>query len=153
MPEVEDRHVFSITPTGTYSAKTAYEGFFLGSVVFPHHKRIWKTWALPKCRFFIWLVAQKRVWTADRLAKRGLTHPEKCPVCDQEDETIDHLLVTCSLSREFWYLLLRKFGLHSLAPQLDVGSYLGWWELVGNIVNGLTKKGLDSLIILGAWIL
>jgi hypothetical protein len=140
MPEVEDRHVFSITPTGTYSAKTAYEGSFLGSVVFPHHKRIWKTWALRKCRSFIWLVAQKRVWTADRLAKRGLIHPEKCPVCDQEDETIDHLLVTCSLSREFWYLLLRKFGLHSLAPQPDVGSYLGWWELVGNIVNGLTKK-------------
>jgi hypothetical protein len=24
---------------------------------------------------------------------------------------------------------------------------------VGNIANGLTKKGLDSLIILGAWIL
>jgi hypothetical protein len=33
-PEVEDKHVFSIAPTGIYSAKTAYEGFFLGSVVF-----------------------------------------------------------------------------------------------------------------------
>jgi len=152
-PEVEDRHVFSMAPTGTYSAKTAYEGFFLGSVVFPHHKRIWKTWALPKWRFFIWLVAQKRVWTADRLAKRGLVHPDKCPLCDQEDETIDHLLVTCSFSREFWYLLLRKFDMHSLAPQPDVGSYPGWWESVGNIVNGLTKKGLDSLVILRASIL
>jgi hypothetical protein len=58
-----------------------------------------------------------------------------------------------NFSREFWYLLLRKFGLHSLAPQPDVGSYLGWWESVGNIANGLTKKGLDSLIILGAWTL
>jgi hypothetical protein len=75
------------------------------------------------------------------------------PLCDQEDETLDHLLVTCSFSREFWYLLLRKFGLHSLAPQPDVGSYLGWWEEVGAAVNGLTKRGLDSLIILGAWIL
>jgi hypothetical protein len=100
---------------------------------------------LPKCRFFIWLVAQNRVWTADRLAKRGLIHPEKCPLCDQEDETIDYLLVTCCFSREFWYLLLRKFGLHSLAPQPDVSSYLGWWESVGNIVNGLTKKDLIPL--------
>jgi hypothetical protein len=86
-----------------------------------------------------------RVWTADRLAKRGLIHPEKCPLCDQEDETIDYLLVTCCFSREFWYLLLRKFGLHSLAPQPDVSSYLGWWESVGNIVNGLTKKDLIPL--------
>jgi hypothetical protein len=100
-PEVEDKHVFSIAPNGIYSAKTTYEGFFLGSVIFPHHKKIWKTWALPKCCFFIWLVAQNRLWTADRLAKRGLIHPEKCPFCDQEDETIDHLLVTCSFSREF----------------------------------------------------
>jgi hypothetical protein len=49
--------------------------------------------------------------------------------------------------------LLRNFGLHSLAPQPDVGSYLGWWESVGNIAAGLTRKGLDSLIILGAWTL
>jgi hypothetical protein len=92
---------------------------------------------------FGWLL--KRVWTVDRLAKRGLNHPEKCPLCDQEDETLDHLLVTCSFSREFWYLLLRKFGLHSLAPQPNVGSYLVWWEEVGAVVNGLTKKGLAPL--------
>jgi hypothetical protein len=81
-PEVEDKHVFSIAPNGIYSAKIAYEGFFLGYVFFPHYKKIWKTWALPKCRFFIWLVAQNRLRTVDRLAKRGLSHPEKCPFCD-----------------------------------------------------------------------
>jgi hypothetical protein len=31
---------------------------------------------------------------------------------------MDHLLVTCVFAREFWYLLLRQFGLHSLAPQM-----------------------------------
>jgi hypothetical protein len=35
--------------------------------------------------------------------------------------------------------------MHSLAPQPDVGSYLGWWESVGNIANGLTKKDLIPL--------
>jgi hypothetical protein len=149
-PEVEDRHIFSIASNGVYSAKSAYEGLFLGSVTFGHYKRIWKSWALPKCRFFLWLVAHKRCWTADRLAKRGLNHPDKCLLCDQEEETIDHLLVQCSFSREFWYLLLRKFGLHSLAPQPTANSFLGWWEVVGGAVFGLTKKGLNSLIILGA---
>jgi hypothetical protein len=66
---------------------------------------------------------------------------------------MDHLLVQCSFSREFWYLLLRKFGLHSLAPQPTANSFLGWWEVVGGAVLGLTKKGLNSLIILGAWTL
>jgi hypothetical protein len=45
--------------------------------------------------FFIWLVAQNRCWTADRLAKRGLNHPNKCPLCDQNAESINHLLVSC----------------------------------------------------------
>jgi hypothetical protein len=152
-PEVDDKHTFSIASNGVYSAKSAYEGLFLGSVTFEHYKRIWKSWALPKCRFFLWLVAHKRCWTADRLAKRGLNHPEKCLLCDQEEENIDHLLVQCSFSREFWYLLLRKFGLHSLAPQPTANSFLGWWEVVGGAVHGLTKKGLNSLIILGAWTL
>jgi hypothetical protein len=115
-PEVDDKHTFSIASNGVYSAKTAYEGLFLGSVTFEHYKRIWKSWALPKCRFFLWLVAHKRCWTTDRLAKQGLNHPEKCLLCDQEEENMDHLLMQCSFSREFWYLLLRKFGLHSLAP-------------------------------------
>jgi hypothetical protein len=39
-PEVEDKHVFSIAPNCIYSAKIAYEGFFLGSVFFPHYKKI-----------------------------------------------------------------------------------------------------------------
>jgi hypothetical protein len=151
-PEIEDKHIFSIAPNGSYSAKSAYEGLFLGSVAFSHYKRIWKSWTLPKCRFFIWLVAQKKCWTANRLAKRGLNHLEKCLMCDQEEETLDHLLVKCSFSREFWSLLLRKVGLHSLAPQPTADSFLGWWEEVGGAVYGLTKKGLDSHH-LGAWTL
>ena len=113
----EDKHIFGLAANGKYSAKAAYEGLFLGSVEFEPYERIWKTWALPKYRFFLWLMAHKKSWTTDRLEKRGLDHSERCPLCDQERETIDHLLVTCVFSRECWFLLLRQFGLHVLAPQ------------------------------------
>jgi hypothetical protein len=83
------------------------------------YERVWRSWAPPKCCFFIWLVAQNRCWTADHLAKRGLNHPIRCPLCDQQGETLNHLLVNCVFSRIFWYNLLIKFGLHSLAPQPD----------------------------------
>ena len=76
-----------------------------------------KTWTPAKCRFFLWLVAHKRCSTSDRLAQRGLPHPEKCPLCDQANESIDHLLIACVLSRQFWYYILRQVSLHSLAPQ------------------------------------
>jgi hypothetical protein len=29
----------------------------------------------------------------DRLAIRGLSHPDRCPLCSQEEEKINHLLL------------------------------------------------------------
>jgi hypothetical protein len=72
-PEVEDTHFWRLSPTCQYSAKSAYEALFLRATNFSPWDRIWKTWAPPKCRFFMWLVAHKRCWTADRLARRGLS--------------------------------------------------------------------------------
>jgi hypothetical protein len=31
--------------------------------------------------------------------------------------------------------LLRKFGLHSLAPQPDTVSFMDWWEMVSETVR------------------
>jgi hypothetical protein len=100
-PNVEDRHIWRFSSDGQYSAKTAYKRFFCGVYTFEPWERVWKTWAPPKCRFFVWLVAHNRCWTADRLARRGLPHPEHCPLCDQATETIDHLLVLCVFARDF----------------------------------------------------
>jgi hypothetical protein len=107
-PEVEDTYFWRLSPTGQYSAKLAYEGLFLGATNFSPWDRIWKTWAPPKCRFFMWLVAHKRCRTADRLARRGLPHPEHCPLCDQADESIDHLLVTYVFTRQFWFYIFQQ---------------------------------------------
>lgn len=150
--EIEDKHVFNIVSDGIYLAKSAYKGLFAGSTSFGHYCRVWKTWAPPKCRFFLWLAAHKRCWTADRLVKEGLDHPSKCPLRDQEAETLDHLLVSCVFSRDFLFKLLRQLGLQTLAPQPGLPSML-WWEEASRSVNGTIKKGLSSLIALGAWII
>lgn len=64
-------------------------------------------------------------------------------------------LTTCwclvSFSRVGWYNILRKFGIHSLSPIQSDTNYMLWWKRVSTIVSGLNRKGLDSLLILGAW--
>jgi hypothetical protein len=74
-PEKGDTHIFRLANSGKYSAKAAYESLFLGSTQFEPCERIWHSWPPTKCKFFMWLVAHKRCWTADRLQKRGLPHP------------------------------------------------------------------------------
>ena len=81
--------------SGQYSTKSAYEAFFVGAIHFRPWERIRKSWAPGKCKFFMWTAAHKKCWTAECLAKKGLPHPALCPLCDQVEETLDHLLVSC----------------------------------------------------------
>lgn len=69
----------------------------------------------------MWLVTHKRCWTADRLARRGLPHPA---LCDQEED-IQHLLVSCVSTRQFWFWLLHAVGLAVLTPQPQEPSFGG----------------------------
>jgi len=69
------------------------------------------------------LVAHDRCWIADHLARRGLPHPDRCPHCDQAEESINHLLLSCVFAREFWFKLLKRVGLQFLSRR-SVRSYL-----------------------------
>ena len=150
----EDKHIWLLSSSGLYSTKSAYTGFFFGSTTFNPWERIWKAWAPGKCKFFMWLVAHGRCWTADRLARKGLPHPQLCPLCDQE-ETLNHLLVSCVFSRDVWFQILKIVRLQHLAPNLATSSFEVWWEGVvadpGDPTYKGLSKGLNSLIILGAW--
>ena len=55
-----------------------------------------------RCNIFIWMVTHRRCWTTYRLEKRDLQNPSHCLLCDQPDETIDHILVNCIFSRQIW---------------------------------------------------
>jgi hypothetical protein len=116
-PDMEDKHIFRFAPDGIYSAKAAYDGLFIGSTKAQYWELIWKTWSPPKCKFFLWLADLGRCWTADRLQKTGLSHPDKCVLCDQDQETIDHILVGCVFARSFWFQLLGQVNLSGFAPQ------------------------------------
>jgi hypothetical protein len=77
-------------------------------------------------------------------------YPEHCPLCDQTAETIDHLLIGCVFTREFWFCFLSQIGLQSLSPQPTELSFLDWWDRVSSATSDLLMQGINSLII-GAW--
>lgn len=110
--------------SGEYSSRSAYRVLFFGRTRL-QHKPIWQSLAPPRCRYFLWLVALNRCWTADRLRSRGLSHLDRCVLCDQCEETIDHLLVACPESWQLWWVVLRAIG-HSECLPLNEHSFLSW---------------------------
>lgn len=147
---VPDQFKWTPSASGSYSSKSAYDHLFEGSVKFKPANRIWRSCALPRCKFFIWLAALNRCWISDRLDRRGLDHPECCPLCAQEQETIEHLLVTCVFG-EIWYRVLSFVGLQQLSPSLDEESFQDWWAKTEDRVASQRKKGFNSVVILVAW--
>jgi len=111
-----DIHRWKFESSGFFSSRSAYKAFFVGAIKFEPWKRLWKSWAPNKCKIFLWLAIHNRCWTADCLQKRGLPHPDRCPLCDQEEENIQHILTSCVFARQFWFNILQPLNLFSLAP-------------------------------------
>jgi len=153
LQDTEDIHHWKFEASGLFSSRSAYRAFFAGSVGFEPWKRLWKSWAPSKCKTFVWLAIRNRCWTADRLQKRGLPHPDCCPLCDQEEETVQHLLTTCVFARQFWFSILQPLNLSQLVPRHTDNSFADWWKKSWKKLQKHLRKGFNSLVILGAWVI
>lgn len=101
---------------GMHSTKSAYAAKFWGREVAPTASFTWKSRAPLQCRFFVWLALKDRCWTSDQLAKRGLDHQEAFPLCDQEEETINLLMLDCVFACEVWTEVCMALGKQEWTP-------------------------------------
>jgi hypothetical protein len=62
----EDKHEWRHEVSGHFSSASCYKTLFMGSITFEPWKRLWKSWAPPKCKMFLWLAMRDKCWTADR---------------------------------------------------------------------------------------
>ena len=125
------------------------QSIFFGSVTFEPWRRLWKSWAPNKCKIFLWLAIRNRCWTADRLAKRGAAHPDKYLLCDQEEETIQHLLTSCVVARQVWFNLFAPLNLSGSVPRQNESSFAEWWRRTIKRVKKEDRKGLIPLSFWG----
>ncbi len=142
---------WNLTANGQYYAKSAYRLQFLGATKSIFYQSIWKAWAPPKCKFFSWLVTQNRVWTADRLEKRGWQNQKTCPLCYTVDESALHLLAKCRLTKRIWTEIQRWTGTDLQMDNWEnCHSVEQWWTLVAESPS-TPRKPLRTLVILISW--
>jgi hypothetical protein len=151
-PFVGDRFIWKWTTDGSYLASSAYRSFFLGMSSLLGAKDLWKASAPPKVKFFFVLTLHHRIWTADRRMRHGLQDSAACALCDQDDETVDHLLVGCAYARELWYRLLRPGGWDPLVPALG-SSLAAWWMDSRSLLPANLRRSFDSVRLLVSWVL
>ena len=113
---------------------------------------VWKNRAPPKCKFFAWLVINNRIWTADRLQRRGWPNCDRCPLCKQVQETAAHLLFQCRYTVRVWEMIKSWLGLVDVNPTawVTVHSVKAWWNLIDSNASQ-SRRAMMSLIMLISW--
>jgi hypothetical protein len=107
-------------------------------------KATWTTKSIPKIDMFIWTLAHRGVLSGENLRRRGWEGPSRCPLCCQEEETTDHLLLGCPYAMEVWQLSL---GLGALAPALpqETNTLLRNWHSLMSLSDSQTRSSLCPL--------
>ncbi|KAL6194501.1 hypothetical protein ACLB2K_035585 [Fragaria x ananassa] len=65
-------------------------------------KKLWSLDIQPKIKFFRWLMLRGRLKTQDRLSRFGIVQDNSCPLCNEDNETMDHLFGYCKYAKEIW---------------------------------------------------
>jgi hypothetical protein len=141
--------IWGLESSGQYSSKSAYMIQFAGQVQSPFPALIWKAWAPPKCKFFLWLLLKNRLWTSARLQQRHWKNNYFCALCERNLETAHHLFFECPYSRLVW----QAVSSWSSCPSLQPASWEDRSRLEDCFSQTLTtgEKKAHTLAILTLW--
>jgi hypothetical protein len=108
-----------------------------------------------RVKFFVWLILQNWVWTANRLLQRKWPNQYFCPLCIRNLETATHLLMECEFSKSIWLLINGWASLPSLHLIWwgDDKGMLNWYGDLSGALPAAKAKGAKSLIVLVCWML
>ena len=81
--------------------------------------------------------------TLDRLKRRWWFLTNRCFLCLEEEETIDHIFIHCVKTRVLWNLLFSLLGVLWILPSLVRDTLLGWH---GSFVGKRRKKVCGQLL-------
>ena len=147
--DLPDEIAWSWEAKGHFLVRSAYVSAFGGREVMPTADLTWKSRAPTQCRFFTWLAMKNRCWTSDRFARRGLPHQDACPFCDQEEETINHIMLTCVFARSAWAAICGSLGKPEWIPSPN--DVLTEWAVGKKGVNNVGMKDLRTIFALVWW--
>ena len=64
--------------------------------------------------------------TIDQLKRRGRALANRCCLCEEDEETIDHMLIHCKMARMLLDLFLSTVGTSRVFPCFIIHTFLAW---------------------------
>ncbi|CAN1759429.1 Putative ribonuclease H protein At1g65750 [Linum perenne] len=106
---------------------------FSGFPNFPSNV-IWISFIPSKITSFCWKVYHKKIATIDNLQRRGFYLANRCVLCLNSSESVEHLFLHCSFVSTIWSLLSSRLSFHGPFHGDMKGFILAWKGM--NCVSG-----------------
>ena len=125
-PSGEDKLLLKDVKEKGFLVKIMYKGFdFSPAFDFPYCL-VWNPVVPPKIGVFTWEATWGKVLTLDQLKHRGMAFANRCFLCKDDEETIDHLLIHCKSVKMLWNLFLSIVGTSWVFPHWVLHTLLAW---------------------------
>ena len=109
-----------------FSVKIMYKGLDPSPTIDFPYRLVWNPVVPSKIGFFAWEVSWGKVLMLDQLKRRGMTFANRCFMCEEDEETIDHLLIHCKSAKMLWNLFLSIVGTSWVFPRSVLHTLLAW---------------------------
>ncbi|KAM0886584.1 hypothetical protein ACQ4PT_029658 [Festuca glaucescens] len=148
-----DSITWMLTKSGVYSTSSAYKLHFEGQIRSVAPAIVWQQWAPAKCKIFLWLLLQNRLWCADRLLRRQWLNEYLCPLFVMNLETSWHLFFECPFTKHIWSGVAAWTNCDPLAPTVweNDRSMTEVWHRIIEKATPKVRKGIKSLFTLTCW--
>ena len=103
---IEDKLLLKGSNHGNFLVRTMYSGLDLSPEIDFPFCLVWNIVIPKKISFFAWDASWGKVITLDQLKRHGRALANRCCPCEEDEETIDHMLVHFKIARMLWDIFL-----------------------------------------------
>ncbi|XP_076887303.1 uncharacterized protein LOC143537409 [Bidens hawaiensis] len=101
-----DKTIWCGDPSGAFSVRNFKRILVDKMLVRPASIFDWNNWIPKKVGFVAWRAMLNRLPTLDALARRNISiNSLVCPACGSEEESVDHVFISCVIAQKVWCLI------------------------------------------------
>ncbi|GJU50290.1 RNA-directed DNA polymerase, eukaryota, reverse transcriptase zinc-binding domain protein [Tanacetum coccineum] len=117
----------------------------------PWWKLIWFPQCIPKHSFILWLAVQNRLTTLDKLKNWGDYAVNRCCLCCQDAEDLDHLMFKCEFASEVWNKISVIADMQINSTDMKVLIHHLSEAGNGNNIQSVIRKMAFAAAVYGIW--
>ena len=129
-----DELLWGLTQHVTYTPKDGYTTIHARQkpeVLKSWWQNIWKLHGPPRTRLLMWNIISDKTSTGTNLRKRAFPRPTWCVLCKAEEETTNHLFLTCPTTQQVWTHVLHLLNIPITWTRDDMNTTGNrWWDSV-----------------------